>query len=489
VEKELSGDVDVDLPELASALFDMRKQLMEGIEAQKTLGIMYSNEEMIKEKTNEMTDRVLIKLIKQEYKAGKTTTARLAQVLRRLVPEADELKRLLPKIKDALLEEGMPLDEYLNLMQELGRELQSQGLAKILEESSEEIGIDGEELIQEIKGNPVPAAELIHLAAEIRKETEDKEVLTDLLGDYVERLGSKMTLDTDRDNVVEGEQHLQHVVSDVKSNFVKYLGKMDIKDDVLAQLEGKLNQKMDELLDNLRIEWIRSQSNSSEKAPSKQLTVLQTLERGVSENEELGQILKIIRSKVESQKIDENDFKQIYNEIIKQKQKKKSQQAKKKPPPGVLTSQNLLTIIEKEIARAKRYHTPFAALGFSLVKAKLKTQAPSVAVTHQDLKDAILLKLTESLRDADLVGQLGKTKVVALLLMTHQGAARVALRRIMKSLHLEPIEVKGALFDIKVAGVIIDVDPEQISDAKAFVEVLSRLLMDMATRIKNIHSL
>ena len=132
---------------------------------------------------------------------------------------------------------------------------------------------------------------------------------------------------------------------------------------------------------------------------------------------------------------------------------------------------------------------PFSALGFSLVKAKLKTQSPSVVVKDQDVMDAVLLKLTETLRDADLVGQLGKNKMVALLIMANQEDARIALRRVMKLFNLKPIEVKGVLLDIKVAGVIMDVDPEHISDAKAFVEVLSRLLMDMATRIKNIHAL
>jgi hypothetical protein len=46
------------------------------------------------------------------------------------VPEAAELKRLLPKIKTALLEEGMSHTHYLELVQELSKELQSEGLAK-----------------------------------------------------------------------------------------------------------------------------------------------------------------------------------------------------------------------------------------------------------------------------------------------------------------------------------------------------------------------
>ena len=91
-----------ELSELAVAVFDMKKQLINGLNLQKSLGISYPNEEEIIDKANEITDRVLIQLVKDEYKSGQISTARLAQILKRLVPDANELKRLLPKIKEAL---------------------------------------------------------------------------------------------------------------------------------------------------------------------------------------------------------------------------------------------------------------------------------------------------------------------------------------------------------------------------------------------------
>ncbi len=99
VEKNLSEGKNVDLPEIADALFDMRQKLTEGIEAQKAMGIAYSNEEQVFSKATEITDKVLIKLLKEEYKGGEISVSRLAQILCRLIPEANELKRLLPMIK------------------------------------------------------------------------------------------------------------------------------------------------------------------------------------------------------------------------------------------------------------------------------------------------------------------------------------------------------------------------------------------------------
>ena len=64
VEKHMEGKGDVAIADLAGAVFDMKKQLLEGIEAQKALGVAYENEEAILENANELTDRVLVQLIK-----------------------------------------------------------------------------------------------------------------------------------------------------------------------------------------------------------------------------------------------------------------------------------------------------------------------------------------------------------------------------------------------------------------------------------------
>jgi hypothetical protein len=489
VERGLSEEGEANLSELAAAVFDMKKQLVEGIEAQKALNITYSDEEKILDKANEITDCVLLKLVKDEYKAGKISTSRLAQILRRLVPEADELKRLLPKIKAALLEEGMPLSEYMTLVQELGKELQNEELAKILKKSSEEVGIDGEELIQQVKENPVQAAELIFLAAEIQKGTGDEKALTDLLVNYVEQLGSKLTLDIAKKDGVEGEQHLRQVITGLESNIVSRLKGMDIKDDVLERLEERLNKRMDDILEKLRSDWINTQPGSSEQAGINNLSVLQIMEQSVSENEELGEILKTVRTKVESKEIDENDFKQIYAEISKEKMRRQEQDAKKRMPLGVLKPKDFMFFIDKEVSRSKRYGTPFAALSFAVVKSKPQTRQPPEAITQQALIDEILYRLATILRDADIISQMGKNALVALLPMTMQKEGKLALRRSMKLLHAKPIEVDGIPVAVKLAGVATSFDADQMPDAKAFVKALSTELMEMTVRIKNIQDL
>jgi hypothetical protein len=375
-------------------------------------------------------------------------------------------------------------------VEELGKELQSDELAKILQESSEEVGIDGNELIQEVKENPVDAAELICLAAEIRKGTGDEKALTDLLVDYVERMGSKLGQDITTENGAEGEQHLRQVITGLETNIVSRLRDMNVvKDDVMEGLEERLNKRMDTIFDKLRDDWIQSKSMTPEENRAKNLSVLQILEQSVGENEELGEILTIVRAKVHAEEIDENDFKEIYSEINKQKQIKLEQEAKKKMPPGVLKPQAIVFVIKKEISRASRYELPFSALSFSVVKTKPKKEVKADAITQQAVMDAILQRLANILREADIIGQFGKNKMVGLLPMTMKSDAKLALRRTMRLLHGDPIEVDGIPLTVKIAGVSTTFDSERMTDGKAFMQAMANDLMEMIARVKNIQEL
>lgn len=490
VDKDLSGKGGVELSELAGAVFDMKQQLVKGIALQKSLGITYSNEEEILNKANEITDKVILRLVKDEYKSGKISTSRLAQILKRLVPDPNELKRLLPKIKQALLEEGMPLPEYLNLVQALSNELQSEELSKILQESAEAIGLDGQDLIAEVKNNPMQAAELIFLAAEIRKGAGDEKVLSDLLVDYVERIGSKLTLDIAREDNVEGEQHLRQVMNNVESQIVGRLKKMDVKDDVLTRIEERLNSRMDALFESIKEQWGHSLSTQPEqKEDSNRLSILQILEQSAGENDELSKILRMVRSEVQSRGINENDFQNILDEITKQKEVKKKRETRRLMPQEVLDAGGLMFFLEKEISRSLRYDLPFAILSFSVVSAKPKSKLPPEVITEQTLTDAVIKRLISEIRAADVAAAPEKNKVVVILPMTTTNEARLALRRLLRLLNTTPYDFQEIPVTIQVAGVATNFDDKRTTTADDFYEILSADLSEMVNRIKNIHGL
>ncbi len=490
VEKHMEGQGDIALADLAGAVFDMKKQLLEGIEAQKALGVAYENEAAILENANALTDRVLIQLVRDEYQQGKITPARMAHILRRLVPEADELKRLLPMIKSALLEEGMTHTQYLELVQELSKELQSEGLANILQESGEEIGVDGDQLIAEFKQNPEEAAKLIYLASEIRKGGGDDDALADILAGYVEQVGGQMALEeADQDN----PEHLKQVMGSIESNIIQQLGKMDKSGDVIAKLEERLNSRMEAVMDQMRAEWLKTRGPAGEGAgtgkPRKVLSVLETLEQSVSEHDELGEILKIVRNKVEAGDIDENDYKKIQAEISHQKQLIKEREANRAMPTGVIKAAAMAFILEKEIARANRYDYAFSALAFSIVHIKPQAKVPAgVVIDNEVLIEAVLAMLAETFREVDIVGQLGKNTIVAVLPLITREDSKKALNRVMTVLQGDPIDVAGVPVAFKFAGIAITFDGEHTPDAKSFIRVMSGRLQDMASRLKNIQA-
>ncbi len=490
VEKHLEGKSDVALADLAGAVFDMKKQLLEGIEAQKALGVAYENEAAILENANELSDRVLIQLVRDEFQQGKVTPARMAQILRRLVPEAAELKRLLPMVKRALLEEGMSHTQYLQLVQELSKELQSEGLANILQESGEEIGVDGDQLIAEFKQNPEQAAQLIYLASEIRKGTGDEDTLAEILAGYVEQIGGQMAMDQTREK--DDPEHLKQVVGSIESNIVRQLGKMDVGGDVIAKLETRLNSRMESVLDQMRAEWIKAKGQTGEGAGTakrhKVLSVLQTLEQSVSEHDELGEILKIVRTKVAAGEIDENDYKKIQDEISRQKQLIKEREANRVMPTGVIKAAAMAFILEKEIARANRYSYSFSALAFSIVHIKPRAKAPAGTINNENLMEAVLAMLGETFREVDIVGQLGKNTLVAVLPLINREDSKKALNRVMKALQESPIDVNGIPVDFKFAGIAITFDGQDTPDTKSFIRVMSGRLQDMASRLKNIQA-
>ncbi|RPI76508.1 MAG: hypothetical protein EHM45_12730 [Desulfobacteraceae bacterium] len=491
VEKHLAGEGEAELPDLAMSIFQLKNQLLSGIEAQKIVGVAYANEEKILNKANEITDKVLMHLLKEEYKSGKITTERMAQILRRLIPQAQEMKRLLPKIKAALLEEGMPLTEYRRLLQELEKELQNEELVKLLKESSAEIGLESEDLIKELKADPVQAAELLYLAGEIRKGTGDERLLTDLLVNYVERLGSKMTKDLTGKDEDKGADHLRQVMGGIESRIIKHLKGLDVKDEVLQRLEERLNTRMDSILDNLRMDWLRSQGKTSGGGGGQveKLSVLQTLERNVTPKDELGEILKIIRVKVESREIDENDFEQIYAEIAKQKQIRDEIESQRKKPVGILSQENLMFLIGKEISRTKRYDIPCSALGFTLVRTKADQEAPAEEITPQFLMETVMARVAAILRETDIVGHLGKNDMLALLPMTNLAEAKIALRRALKLINTEALEIRSVKFKIQITGVAVFFDSKRTPHVAALVKSLSAELEEMAARVKNIHAL
>lgn len=490
VDNNLSGLGDAELSSLAEAVFDMKRQLIKGIELQKSTGTAYSNEEALLDKANEIADRVVLKLIKDEYKSGKISPFRLARILKRLVPEPGELKRLLPKIKNALLEEGMQPADYLKMVDELSNELQDEELSKILQQSAEAVGLYGQDLIMEVKKKPVQAAELIFLAAEIRKAGGDENVLTDLLVDYVEKIGSQLTLDMARENKVEGEQHLRQVMDGVESEILGRLRKMDVREEVLRRIEDRLNSRYENLFDNLKGKWKKSlvpQAGGKEDAP--ETSVLQILEQSVGENDEFANILKMVRDEVHAKDIGENDLKAILQEVTKEYESWQRSKDKTLTFQETRESKGLAFFLDKEISRASRYDLPFAVVSLAVVSAKPKRKLPKGSITPAAIVEAVMKRFGSNMRGSDIAAMAGKNRIVGIFPMTTPDEAKLTLKRHLRSINMRPFDINGIPVAVQVAGAVTNFDAQRTPNTSVFLQILFDDLSVMIHRIKTIHGL
>jgi len=191
-----SGDAEKKFPstnDMMEAVYKLRQELVQGLDVLKTAGKLLAVPDSITEELNRLSRETVLRLIREEYRSGAVSIKRLAQIIRRIMPDTKELKELLPHLKACLMSEGMSLTDYLQLVKSIVHDLENDDLVNVLASASEEMGVSVDEVISGIKSDPEDAARLIILASEIRKGSNaDTEQLSTLLTDYVERVSQKL---------------------------------------------------------------------------------------------------------------------------------------------------------------------------------------------------------------------------------------------------------------------------------------------------------
>lgn len=484
-----SGSDKPRLGELADAVFAMKKNLLDGLSARKTEGIVYQNERQILEETEALTDQVLIQLIREEYQQGTISVQRLAQILRRLVPEPGELQRLMPKIKTALLEEGMQLQEFLQLTRELKKELQSEDLVTALEKSADQLGISADVLIEEVNRDPKSAAELIYLASEIRRGSGDENVLSDLLVDYIERVGSEIALDAAQKQGEEGDQHLRGLISKIESTLVDRLKNKDLSAEILHKVAERLGERMEECLEALKSRWTIRQKTFTSDGVESPTTVLGVFDRNAAGDTELHAVMEKLRSS-----IDEKEA--VQDQVDVQERPSSAEPADEEKaikagalPKGILNRNSILYILEKEIARTVRYDTPFSVLMLSTYKINPARPLPAGAINRGAVMHFVLSNLVRVCRRSDILGVLDRNKFLALMPMTTEQNSRAAMRRILKDIHDVDFSIDETPVAIKLAGTVTTFDKDRTPTLNDFVKRAESDIFDMVNRLRNIQSI
>jgi GGDEF domain-containing protein len=488
IDRSSSGPDKPSLGELADAVFAMKKNLLDGIAARKTEGIVYQNERQILEETEALTDQVLIQLIREEYQQGKISVQRLAQILRRLVPEPGELQRLMPKIKTTLLEEGMQLQEFLQLTRELKKELQSEDLVTALEKSADQLGISADVLIEEVNRDPKSAAELIYLASEIRRGSGDETVLSDLLVDYIERVGSEIALDAAQKQGEEGDQHLRGLISKIESTLVDRLKNKDLSAEILHKVAERLGERMEECLEALKSRWTVRHKAFTPDGVESPTAVLGVFDENAATGTGLHTVMEKLRSSFDEKEAGQGQA-DAQGKPAPAEPADEEKAITAALPKGILSRNSILYILEKEIARTIRYDTSFSVLMLAIYKVTPAKALPTGTIKRGDVMHFVLSNLVRVCRRSDILGVLDRNKFLALMPMTTEKNAKAAMRRILKNIHDVDYSIEETPVVIKLAGTITTFDKDRTPNLNDFVKRAESDIFDMVNRLRNIQSI
>jgi hypothetical protein len=483
IRSALSGGTPLALPELAQALLRMKRELVREIEARSAIGLSLDPKNEIREQADSLTDMVVLELILKEYDHGKTPVERLAFLLQRIIPDPADLTRLLPRIRDCLMQAGMPAADFSRLIRQLGTDRQNDGIVQAVHRAAEEIGADGSELLERLKSDPAGFTRLLYLASEIEKESGSSRPLSEILIDHLERMTPKLISRQPGEDAAAKEEVLRRLILQFHSGVMQGLRAGGFDPQLVGEVEQRLKQRLEASIAAIRSELAEYRAALKTRAPEER-TLLQHLEESLAEGHALKPVLQQVSALFRERRLDPNDFHKIF-ELI-EATRKKQRQAEKKIDEVVFGKRQTLSLLEIELARANRYGTDLSAIAFSIYKAADRVSGGSRESAPVEATTAILRKLRDKLRTTDWIGILSRRLFMAVMPMTTVKEAHLASRRLLKALNAEPVFVSGRSVPFKVAGSVIHFDHRQTPDLRAFLQLAENGHAEMAHRLRNL---
>ena len=432
-EEQTATGASVD--DMMTAVCKLRSDLREGLAVQKEMGKVITEESALLEESDKLTYRTIVDIVRKEYAAGNLTVRRLGQIIRRIVPDTWDLRRMLPLLKQGLSAEGMSPSEFLALLKELGSELQSDALGEVLERAGEEIGLSASDIIAELKENPEEAARLIVLAAEIRRGTgSDDSGLSDLLTKYIEDASGKMALVSGQAQPGGGAAVLEKIAARVEQQLLEKLRTQGVSSEVLRQVEARLAERFPKTMGELKSHWV---AEAIAKDSGDVRTALSGILSVVAANsEELDMMRKPLQEALKAKGYSEPEIDDICSRLASMTPPKA-----RRLPTGVMRAGNTVYFLQREIRQNRRYHTPFSCILVTI--SGCRDRNGWRRASDEEVVEAIprvCAVVQEMLRDVDIVGSLdaGDQPVPFVILpMTEMAGADIVTTRLRERLRDE----------------------------------------------------
>jgi hypothetical protein len=456
---------------LLNAVLELKVDLSEALEAHKLTGKILAAAEPAQNEMDKLSCDVLTKLIREEYSKGAISSKRLAQIIRRMLPDFNELKRVLPMLKNVLLEDGMPLADYLQLVRSIDMEVENDSISELISNAASGIGASTDDVVKAIKANPSEAAKLMFLASEIQNGVnQDDAQLSNILCEYVEKVSSSVAIESKEIQGSQGNKALGKIITHVESQLVDKLKSYGVDEPVLLKIKQMLEQRYQQTCTNATAMWV------ADNIPIDKEHELQNLTERLSSF--LGQeqsIQKISEPLIASLSAKGYNQEQIAS-FIQQMSKYIDSKKKFTMPAEILSANNMLFMLNREIKQHTRYNTPFSTLLISIAAIRRsqaqKPERPS-AEALQELTPQLFSFVKSALRDIDLVGSMNNKDgvILALLTMTNLDGANVVLHRMRSSMHSTGFSLNGEPVHIDPIISITIPENEITKDLNSYLDV------------------
>ncbi len=484
------GEIDqhgaLNSEDLLQAVNSLREKIRRTHESNRDVEVLLSEGDQVLGEVDQLTYSTLVSLVREEYRGGSFSAKRMAQIIHRMLPDPRDLKRLLPQLKQGLLGEGMSVAEYGKLIHELSSEFRSDGLVQALEAGADSVGMDVDEIVDQIREDPAEAARLIVMATELRRAgVDDEDQLSQAFSDYIERVSERLALTTPGQEEIEAEA-MSGQIQRVQRLLIDQLGRQGLPDELTRALRdrlaaipdikkavGKPAEEADEPeppLDN------RDSSVSASPADSVQGLLGNPNATGPTDEISLsglsiGSTIGAPQPSASTSAAGSTPTQKVTD----------TGSPLAPPPPSlpqrVLDPANTAFFLKRELKSSRRYQTPFSVLKISIEFLRDDRGRPR-RPTGNDLSQLMILlysHLIEQLRDLDLIGSLDrKLQAVPLMIlpMTEQAGADIVRWRLSDLLREQVFEVDGKKVNVVASVTAVTYDFANDEDPNGFLQRL-----------------
>jgi GGDEF domain-containing protein len=466
---EALGQGELSHNELIEAVYKLKAALYEGLALQRTMSRVMGEESGFTNDLEQLTFDTIVGIVRQEYRASELSPTRLAFIIRRLVPDGAELRRLLPQLKIALLNEGMSLHDFLAMVDALGQQLDSSHIQEALAQGAESLGVSTQEVVNAIQDYPEEAARLLVLAAEIRRGGGGStQQLSQLLTDYVEQASGQMALKSAEALQRDGGKELRTIMFRLEKQLLDKLREQGISGSMLEAVEKQLAGRFAQTLSQLKSDWMIGRISRSGDTSTKFL--MQLLDSMVEQEVDVENVLDPLRTLLQERGFTPQQLAEVQQYL---QGERGGQERAGALPKGVMSTSNTLFFLQRQIRESTRYEHPFTVMFITVRSLRAASDVTlDAAAAARALMPQVFEIALKALRDLDIVGTISSSAetipFIILPMTTEQGAATVR-QRLQRQLEETPLGFGGMTLHLRVSISQVVFDKDQTPDVKALL--------------------